>query len=80
MGDRFYIVEAGQLGAFVRDRVSGSLIPHPVVSYGAGGYFGELALLRNAPRAATVGVQDLLQACIGLPCERCLAKDAGMLT
>ncbi|PNW85942.1 hypothetical protein CHLRE_03g199050v5 [Chlamydomonas reinhardtii] len=47
IGDRFYIVERGELGVF-KDR-SG-----PIKNYKAGDYFGELALLRNEPRAATV--------------------------
>ncbi|EFJ48665.1 hypothetical protein VOLCADRAFT_31307, partial [Volvox carteri f. nagariensis] len=47
IGDRFYIVERGELGVF-KDRQG------PIKTYGAGAYFGELALLRNEPRAATV--------------------------
>jgi len=45
-GDKFYIVEEGTLYATKgEDRV---------MDYKAGDYFGELALLRNEPRAATV--------------------------
>ncbi|GLC68711.1 cGMP-dependent protein kinase [Pleodorina starrii] len=47
IGDRFYIVERGELGVF-KDRQG------PIKTYAAGAYFGELALLRNEPRAATV--------------------------
>lgn len=46
VGDKFFIVEEGQLEARKDDTV--------VMSYGAGDYFGELALIRNQPRAATV--------------------------
>ncbi|KAG2193812.1 hypothetical protein INT47_002562 [Mucor saturninus] len=46
VGDYFYIVESGQLDCFI-DGVK-------VTSYGPGGSFGELALMYNAPRAATL--------------------------
>lgn len=45
-GDNFYIVEAGRYGVEVDGR--------EVVQIGPGGSFGELALMYNAPRAATV--------------------------
>jgi CRP-like cAMP-binding protein len=45
-GDYFYVVESGSFDVYV----SGD----KKVSYGSGGSFGELALLYNAPRAATV--------------------------
>lgn len=48
-GHAFYIVESGQLAAF---KDGG---PAPVMAYGPGDYFGELALLRSdSRRAATV--------------------------
>lgn len=47
--DEFFIVEAGQLGAY-KDG-SGA---QPVMRYGPGGYFGELALINNNVRAASV--------------------------
>ena len=46
-GDYFYVVESGR---FVATNDTGWKLQ----AYGPGGYFGELALLRNAPRAATV--------------------------
>lgn len=45
-GDNFYIVEAGKYSVEVDGR--------EVVQIGPGGSFGELALMYNAPRAATV--------------------------
>ncbi|WIA19038.1 hypothetical protein OEZ85_003698 [Tetradesmus obliquus] len=48
-GHAFYIVESGQLSAFKDNQ------PLPVMSYGPGDYFGELALLPGGnTRAATV--------------------------
>ena len=47
-GDFFYIVAGGRFDA-TKNGEAGA-----VKSYEANGYFGELALLRNAPRAATV--------------------------
>ncbi|KAI0842598.1 camp-dependent protein kinase regulatory subunit [Hypoxylon sp. FL0890] len=57
-GDYFYIVEKGSFDVYVNE--SGSLQPGPegmgirVGTIQAGGSFGELALMYNAPRAATV--------------------------
>ena len=45
-GDSFYVVEAGTLEAFVNGRQVGSLGPND--------FFGELALLADTPRTATV--------------------------
>ena len=58
VGDYFYSVEKGQFDIFVNP--SGSIQPGPngmgnkVTTIGPGGSFGELALMYNAPRAATV--------------------------
>lgn len=57
-GDFFYVVEKGSFHVFVNPR--GSLQPGPdgmgtnVGTIESGGSFGELALMYNAPRAATV--------------------------
>ncbi|KNC50171.1 uncharacterized protein AMSG_11967 [Thecamonas trahens ATCC 50062] len=49
-GDYFYVVDSGEFDIFVQ---KGSAPPAKVVTVGAGGSFGELALMYNAPRAAT---------------------------
>ncbi|KAI1336789.1 camp-dependent protein kinase regulatory subunit [Xylariaceae sp. FL0016] len=57
-GDYFYVVEKGSFDVYVND--SGALQPGPggmgnkVGTIQSGGSFGELALMYNAPRAATV--------------------------
>ena len=47
-GDAFYLLESGEAEAFKRG------IEGPVMSYKRGDYFGELALLDDKPRAASV--------------------------
>jgi len=51
VGDYFYIVETGTLDVYVQKPGQPKT---KVASYSAGGSFGELALMYNAPRAATV--------------------------
>ncbi|KAL8713988.1 MAG: hypothetical protein Q9220_002134 [cf. Caloplaca sp. 1 TL-2023] len=57
-GDYFYVVEKGTFDIYINQ--SGTIEPGPqgmgtkVNSIGPGGSFGELALMYNAPRAATV--------------------------
>jgi len=46
VGNKFYILEQGEATATKGDET--------LLSYSPGDYFGELALLRNQPRAATV--------------------------
>ncbi|KAJ1506960.1 hypothetical protein HMI54_013022 [Coelomomyces lativittatus] len=50
VGDYFYIVETGSLDVFVKKNG----VDIKVTDYSAGGSFGELALMYNSPRAATV--------------------------
>ena len=45
-GDNFYVVDDGQFEVFVNEKKA--------VEIGPGGSFGELALMYNTPRAATV--------------------------
>ena len=51
IGDFFYVVETGNLDVFVSKNGAPSI---KVFQYEDGGSFGELALMYNAPRAATV--------------------------
>lgn len=53
-GDKFYILEEGTLYA----EKSGADGTRRVLDYKAGDYFGELALLKNQPRAASVVVES----------------------
>lgn len=52
VGDFFYVTESGTLDVFVARPPKNE--PVKVVSYGANSSFGELALMYNAPRAATI--------------------------
>eukprot|EP00931_Biecheleriopsis_adriatica_P066276 TRINITY_DN40670_c0_g1_i1.p1 TRINITY_DN40670_c0_g1~~TRINITY_DN40670_c0_g1_i1.p1 ORF type:complete len:427 (-),score=134.64 TRINITY_DN40670_c0_g1_i1:10-1290(-) len=52
-GDKFYIVEEGSLIATI---AKSGAEPVEVATYGPGDYFGELAMLKDQPRAASVKV------------------------
>merc|ERR1719265_1987653 len=58
-GDKFFIIEEGE--AYAEKKGAGK-----VMDYKVGDYFGELALLRNQPRAATVIAKGAL-TCLTLP-------------
>ena len=56
-GDYFYIVEQGNFDVYIHPSgtvQSGGQLGNKVSTIGPGGSFGELALMYNAPRAATV--------------------------
>ena len=58
-GDEFYVVESGECDIYVK---MDSGLEH-VQHVGVGGSFGELALIYNTPRAATVivSVKDCME-------------------
>lgn len=59
-GDNFYIVESGHAEVYKRGN------PQPVAKYSKGDYFGELALLNDKPRAASVvSSSDIKLAMLG---------------
>jgi len=51
-GDTFYFIEEGY--ATATKILQGGSVPQEVYKYKPGEYFGELALLKNAPRAANI--------------------------
>ena len=76
-GDRFYVVEEGEVEVTVGGR--------PVATLGSAGYFGEIALLRDVPRTATVTAKtpatlleleraDFLEEVVGHPVIRRVAE------
>jgi cAMP-dependent protein kinase regulator len=57
-GDAFYIVDEGTFDIYVlrnkTDSMNGNALGEKVATVGSGSSFGELALMYNSPRAATV--------------------------
>ncbi|HXG13487.1 MAG TPA: FAD-dependent oxidoreductase [Gemmataceae bacterium] len=53
-GDKFYIIERGRAGVYLDEGAA------PVAVLGAGDHFGEAALLRAAPRSASVRAEEPL--------------------
>lgn len=49
-GDRFYVIDSGSVDVYVDDQLTSRLDP--------GEYFGEIALLRDTPRTATVRARE----------------------
>eukprot|EP00455_Lapot_gusevi_P044843 TRINITY_DN565_c0_g1_i7.p1 TRINITY_DN565_c0_g1~~TRINITY_DN565_c0_g1_i7.p1 ORF type:complete len:682 (-),score=261.92 TRINITY_DN565_c0_g1_i7:417-2462(-) len=82
-GDNFYIVESGE--AYATKQLSPNTPPVEVYRYKRGGYFGELALLSDAPRAANVIASGSLK-CVMLdrssfvrllgPCDEILKRNS----
>ena len=62
-GDNFYVVESGQFKVTKVDGDKEKLL----FTYHGEGAFGELALMYNCPRAATVVVCDISVHCISFP-------------
>jgi len=54
-GDHFYVVEGGTLDIFVKGAAGETKVGNPL---GPGACFGELALMYNTPRAATVKASE----------------------
>jgi CRP-like cAMP-binding protein len=77
-GDRLYLVETGNVDLFHAD---GRGTVRKLATVGMGGYFGELALLSDKPRAATalvIGEVELLSIS-GRELKRLLAESAPAL-
>lgn len=77
-GDRLYLVESGNVDLFRTDE-QGTV--RKLATVGQGGYFGELALLSDKPRAATalaIGEVELLSIS-GRELKRLLAESAPAL-
>ena len=62
-GDNFYVIESGQLQVTKVDGDKEKLL----FTYHGEGAFGELALMYNCPRAATVVVCHISLHCISFP-------------
>jgi CRP-like cAMP-binding protein len=62
-GDNFYVIQSGQFQVTKADGDKEKLL----FTYHGEGAFGELALMYNCPRAATVVVCDISLRCISFP-------------
>jgi CRP-like cAMP-binding protein len=60
-GHRFYVVDDGEVDVYVDERL--------VRTLGAGDYFGEISLLRNEPRSATVRARSEVELLMLEPAE-----------
>ncbi|MFC2149785.1 cyclic nucleotide-binding domain-containing protein, partial [Candidatus Auribacterota bacterium] len=50
-GDKYYVIDAGTVDVIARDKVKGE---KTLATLKRGDYFGEVALIRNVPRTATI--------------------------
>lgn len=55
VGDAFYIIKSGRVSVFVK---KGLLSKTKISDIGAGGFFGEMALINSEPRTATVIAEE----------------------
>ena len=55
-GSKFYVLLEGKVAVYLNlERENGARVPTEVAALGKGDSFGELALMQNKPRAATIG-------------------------
>ena len=78
-GDFLFVIETGSLEGYIKDRETGN--EKMVKRCEAGDAFGELALLYNCPRAASVEACEkcvllsyLYTGALGIFCEMCPAR------
>lgn len=76
-GERVYIVEEGTLAAMKRTAAEAE--PRNVNDYTVGMYFGELALLRNQPRAASVVVTSATAKVVSID-RKCFMNLVGTIS